>query len=137
MKIRRLDDDRPAGEGEILVRTDEASSEFIGGEPVPVDEDGWFATGDVGRLDEGILYITSRVQEKIIFGGFNVYPAEVEDVARRSALATDAVVVGLPDSACERFPSPASCGPVSRTTRSSSARAALGVTAQAGVPRSR
>jgi acyl-CoA synthetase (AMP-forming)/AMP-acid ligase II len=97
LKIRHLDDDRPEGEGEILVRTDEASTEFIGGAPMPVDVDGWFATGDVGRMDDGILYITGRAQEKIIVGGFNVYPAEVEDVARRSALVRDAVVVGLPD----------------------------------------
>ena len=104
VKFRHLDDDRPVGEGEILVRTDEASSEFIGGERVPVDEDGWFATGDVGRLDDGILYITGRVQEKIIVGGFNVYPAEVEDVARRSVLVTDAVVVGLPDERLGELP---------------------------------
>jgi acyl-CoA synthetase (AMP-forming)/AMP-acid ligase II len=101
VKIRALDAstdrDRPTGEGEILVRTPEASEEFIGGEPVPVDAEGWFATGDVGRLDDGILYITGRVQEKIIVGGFNVYPAEVEDAARRSPLVHDAVVVGLPD----------------------------------------
>ena len=97
VRVRHLDDDRPDGEGEILVRTDEASKEFIGGAPVPVDADGWFSTGDVGRIDDGILYITGRVQEKIIVGGFNVYPAEVEDVARRSALVRDAVVVGLPD----------------------------------------
>ena len=84
VQIRQLDDDRPDGEGEILVRTPETSTEFIGGAPVPVDADGWFATGDVGRIDDGILYITGRVQEKIIVGGFNVYPAEVEDVARRS-----------------------------------------------------
>ena len=95
--IRRLDNDRPAGEGEILVRTDELSTEFLGGAAVPVDEDGWFSTGDVGRMDDGILYITGRVQEKIIVGGFNVYPAEVEDAARRSALVNDAVVVGLAD----------------------------------------
>jgi acyl-CoA synthetase (AMP-forming)/AMP-acid ligase II len=97
VRIRHLDDDRPAGEGEILVRTDEASREFIGGEAVPVDADGWFATGDVGRIDEGILYITGRVQEKMIVGGFNVYPAEVEDAARRSPLVRDVVVVALPD----------------------------------------
>jgi acyl-CoA synthetase (AMP-forming)/AMP-acid ligase II len=104
VKIRHLDDDRPAGEGEILVRTDEATSEFIGGEHVPVDDDGWFATGDVGRMNDDILYITGRVQEKIIVGGFNVYPAEVEDVARRSALVSDAVVVGLPDDRLGEIP---------------------------------
>jgi acyl-CoA synthetase (AMP-forming)/AMP-acid ligase II len=97
VKICPLDDDRPSGEGEILVRTDEASTEFIGGDPVPVDADGWFSTGDVGRFDDEILYITGRVQEKIIVGGFNVYPAEVEDAARRSALVRDAVVVAVPD----------------------------------------
>jgi acyl-CoA synthetase (AMP-forming)/AMP-acid ligase II len=102
--IRHLDDDRPAGEGEILVHTDEASSEFIGGEPVPLDADGWFATGDVGRIDDEILYVTGRVQEKIIVGGFNVYPAEVEDAARRSVLVRDAVVVGLPDERLGELP---------------------------------
>ncbi len=96
VKIRYLADDRPAGEGEI-------SKEFIGGTPVPTD-DGWFATGDVGRLDDGILYITGRVQEKIIVGGFNVYPAEVEDAARRCALVRDAVVVGLPDERLGEIP---------------------------------
>jgi len=104
VKIRHLDDDRPDGEGEILVRTDEASSEFIGGEPMPVDADGWFATGDVGRIDDDILYITGRLQEKIIVGGFNVYPAEVEDVARRSLLVQDAVVVSLPDERLGEIP---------------------------------
>jgi acyl-CoA synthetase (AMP-forming)/AMP-acid ligase II len=97
VRIRPLDDDRPAGEGEILVRTDEASTEFIGGAPVPVDDEGWFATGDVGRIEDGILYITGRAQEKIIVGGFNVYPAEVEDAARRSSLVSEAVVVGVAD----------------------------------------
>jgi acyl-CoA synthetase (AMP-forming)/AMP-acid ligase II len=104
VRIDRLDDDRPEGEGEILVRTDEATKEFIGGAPVPIDADGWFATGDVGRLDEGILFITGRVQEKIIVGGFNVYPAEVEDVARRSPLVDDIVVVGVPDERLGEHP---------------------------------
>jgi acyl-CoA synthetase (AMP-forming)/AMP-acid ligase II len=97
VRLRHLDDDRPSGEGEILVRTPEATNEFIGGAPLPVDEDGWFTTGDVGRFSDGILCITGRVQEKIIVGGFNVYPAEVEDAARRSSLVHDVVVVGLPD----------------------------------------
>jgi acyl-CoA synthetase (AMP-forming)/AMP-acid ligase II len=104
VEIRHLDDDRPDGEGEILVRSEEASKEFLGGEPVPFDAEGWFATGDVGRIDDGILYITGRLQEKMIVGGFNVYPAEVEDVARRSPLVRDAVVVALPDERLGELP---------------------------------
>ncbi len=104
VRFRRLDDDRPEGEGEILVRTREASTEFIGGAPVPIDEEGWFSTGDVGRMEDGILYITGRVQEKIIVGGFNVYPAEVEDAARRSDLVRDVVVVGVPDERLGEIP---------------------------------
>ena len=97
LRIRHLDDDRPEGEGEILVRTGELPTEFVGGQKVPVDAEGWFATGDVGRYDDGILYITGRAEEKIIVGGFNVYPAEVEETLRRSRLVRDAVVVGVPD----------------------------------------
>jgi len=97
VQIRPLDDDRPAGEGEILVRTDEATKEFLGGAPVPIDLDGWFSTGDVGRIDDGILFITGRVQEKMIVGGFNVYPAEVEEAIRRFPAVRDVVVVGVPD----------------------------------------
>jgi len=104
VRFRRLDDDRPEGEGEILVRTDELTTEFIGGAKVPLDDDGWFATGDVGRLDDGILSITGRVQEKIIVGGFNVYPVEVEDAARRSPLVRDAVVVSVPDDRLGEIP---------------------------------
>jgi long-chain acyl-CoA synthetase len=104
VRIRRLDDDRPEGEGEILVRSDEVTDAFIGGDPVPVDDEGFFATGDIGRLTDGILYITGRVQEKIIVGGFNVYPAEVEDVARRSALVRDVVVVSVPDDRLGELP---------------------------------
>jgi acyl-CoA synthetase (AMP-forming)/AMP-acid ligase II len=97
VRIRPLDDDRPPGEGEILVRSGELPAELVGGDELPVDDEGWFATGDVGRLEDGILFITGRAQEKIIVGGFNVYPAEVEDVARRSRLVADIVVVGIPD----------------------------------------
>jgi long-chain acyl-CoA synthetase len=104
IKIRPLDGYRPEGEGELLVRTDELTTEFIGGVKVPLDEEGWFATGDVGRIDDEILYITGRVQEKIIVGGFNVYPAEVEDAARRSPLVRDVVVVGVPDDRLGEIP---------------------------------
>jgi acyl-CoA synthetase (AMP-forming)/AMP-acid ligase II len=98
LKIRPLaDQDRPDGEGEILVRTKAMPAEFVGGAKVPVDEEGWFATGDIGRYEDGILSITGRAQEKIIVGGFNVYPAEVEDAMKRSPLVLDALLVGVPD----------------------------------------
>jgi acyl-CoA synthetase (AMP-forming)/AMP-acid ligase II len=84
--------------GEVMVRNDRLPGTFVGGQNAPIDDEGWFATGDVGYLDEnGILYLTGRLQERFIVGGFNVYPAEVEDVLRKSDLVADAVVVALED----------------------------------------
>ncbi len=63
-----------------------------------IDEDGWLHTGDVGRLDEsGNLTITDRLKDMYISGGFNVYPAEVEQVLLRLDGVLDVAVVGVPD----------------------------------------
>ncbi|MEV5879485.1 FadD3 family acyl-CoA ligase [Streptomyces sp. NPDC052101] len=63
-----------------------------------VDEDGWLRTGDIGVLDErGYLSITDRLKDMYIVGGFNAYPAEVENVLRGHAQIADAAVVGAPD----------------------------------------
>jgi acyl-CoA synthetase (AMP-forming)/AMP-acid ligase II len=92
-------------EGEICVRTSEMPDEFVGGAKVPVDEDGWFATSDVGYLDDNeILYITGRTQEKLIVGGFNVFPAEVEDIARSTEVVLDTVVIGIADERLGEIP---------------------------------
>ncbi len=57
--------------------------------------DGWFWTGDVGVLDEdGRLYIVDRIKDIIIVSGFNVYPAEVENVLLEHPDVRGAVVVG-------------------------------------------
>ncbi|MFM9378730.1 FadD3 family acyl-CoA ligase [Gordonia sp. VNK21] len=66
-----------------------------------IDADGWLHTGDVGTLDErGNLTITDRLKDMYICGGFNVYPAEVEQVLTRVPGVTEAAVIGVPD---ERF----------------------------------
>ncbi|MGI9005147.1 MAG: FadD3 family acyl-CoA ligase [Streptosporangiaceae bacterium] len=63
-----------------------------------IDADGWLHTGDVGHLDErGYLTITDRLTDMYICGGFNVYPAEVEQALTRHPAVAEAAVVGVPD----------------------------------------
>jgi acyl-CoA synthetase (AMP-forming)/AMP-acid ligase II len=63
-----------------------------------IDEDGWLHTGDVGTLDEqGNLTITDRLKDMYISGGFNIYPAEVEQALMRLDGVNDVAVVGVPD----------------------------------------
>lgn len=59
--------------------------------------DGYFRTGDIGRLDEsGFLYITDRAKDVIIRGGENVYCAEVEAVLEAHPAIAEAAVIGVP-----------------------------------------
>lgn len=62
------------------------------------DSDGWFHTGDLGMLDDqGNFIITGRLKEMFISGGFNVYPAEVEDFLYTMPGIGHVAVVGVPD----------------------------------------
>lgn len=64
-----------------------------------VDADGWLDTGDIGHLDpRGNLVITGRSKEMFVVGGFNVYPAEVEQVLTGHDAVAEAAVVGVPDA---------------------------------------
>jgi malonyl-CoA/methylmalonyl-CoA synthetase len=60
--------------------------------------DGWFRTGDIGRVDPatGHLAIRGRIKEMIISGGMNVYPREVELVLEEHPAVAEAAVAGLP-----------------------------------------
>jgi long-chain acyl-CoA synthetase len=60
--------------------------------------DGWFRTGDMGRLDtDGYFTIVDRKKDLIIRGGYNVYPREVEEVLYEHPAVAEAAVIGLPD----------------------------------------
>jgi long-chain acyl-CoA synthetase len=60
--------------------------------------DGWFHSGDIGRVDErGYFYIVDRVKDMIAIGGLKVYPAEVERVLLDHAAVSEAAVAGIPN----------------------------------------
>ena len=60
--------------------------------------DGWFRTGDIGKVDEdGYFVIVDRKKDMIIRGGYNVYPREIEEVLYEHPDVAEAAVVGLPD----------------------------------------
>lgn len=61
--------------------------------------DGWLYTGDIARKDEdGYYYIVGRKKDMIIAGGYNIYPAEIEDVIYEHPSVQEACVFGVPDS---------------------------------------
>lgn len=62
-----------------------------------VRADGWFISGDIGRIDEhGYLHIVGRAKDLIITGGYNVYPIEVESEIDQLAGVAESAVIGLP-----------------------------------------
>jgi long-chain acyl-CoA synthetase len=93
-------DEVPTGEiGEIVIKghnvmkgywnQPEATAEAI--------KDGWFATGDMAKVDEdGYFFIVDRKKELIIRGGYNVYPREVEEVLYEHPAIREVAVIGVP-----------------------------------------
>jgi long-chain acyl-CoA synthetase len=91
----------PAGEvGEVAVR---GPNVMLGywqrpEETAAVLADGWYHTGDLGRLDDaGYLYLVDRAKDMIVSGGENVYSIEVEDVLHRHPAVREVAVFGIPD----------------------------------------
>jgi len=63
-----------------------------------IDADGWLHTGDIGEMDErGYLWITDRLKDMFITGGFNAYPAEIENLLLGHEGIAQAAVIGIPD----------------------------------------
>jgi acyl-CoA synthetase (AMP-forming)/AMP-acid ligase II len=67
-------------------------------ESIDAIQDGWFSAGDIAyRDDEGYIYLIDRKNDKIISGGVNIFPREIEEVLLRHPFITEAAVFGIPD----------------------------------------
>lgn len=92
----------PTGEvGEVVVRGHNVMKGYYNKSDetaVTIRGNGWFHTGDLGKMDEDkFLYIVDRAKDMIIRGGFNVYPREVEEVLMTHHSVSLASVLGIPD----------------------------------------
>ncbi|MGW2409650.1 FadD3 family acyl-CoA ligase [Streptomyces sp. NPDC001739] len=91
----------PGQPGEVLVRGHQVMRGYFEDPEETakaVDADGWLHTGDVGVLDPaGNLRITDRIKDMFIVGGFNAYPAEIEQLLGRHPDILDVAVIGIPD----------------------------------------
>ena len=95
--------DLPAGEaGEILLRGPSIMSHYLDDPEATAEAlspDGWLRTGDLGVVDErGNLRIVGRVKDMFIVGGFNAYPAEIENLLLAHPDIQQAAVIGVPDA---------------------------------------
>jgi acyl-CoA synthetase (AMP-forming)/AMP-acid ligase II len=95
-------EDLPVGEhGEIWLRTPQLMKGFLGKPEetaAVITEDGWFRTGDMGRVDdEGFVFVEDRLKDMIISGGENVYSPEIERVLAEHPAVMEVAIIGVPD----------------------------------------
>lgn len=92
---------RLADNGEVLARGEMVMAGYLDDPEATaqtIDSEGWLHTGDIGEIDEaGNLRITDRLKDMYISGGFNVYPAEIEQALARLDGVQDSAVIGVPD----------------------------------------
>jgi len=92
----------PRGEpGEIVIRGYNVMRGYLDDPEqtaATIDADGWLHSGDIGVMDDrGYVQITDRVKDMFIVGGFNAYPAEIENIMMRHPDIGQVAVVGIPD----------------------------------------
>ena len=87
--------------GEIVVRGFNVMSHYFNNAEATaeaIDADGWLHTGDIGVLDHDCnIRITDRLKDMFISGGFNCYPAEIENQLLQHAAVAQVAIVGMPD----------------------------------------
>lgn len=103
-QVRILDADGaevPIGhEGEIVAKVEGQMRLYWGDEVLTASRlrEGWVHTQDIGRLDDnGFLYVLDRVDDMIVSGGFNIWPAELETTLADHPDVLEAAVFGVPD----------------------------------------
>ena len=101
--VRVVDDDdrtlAPGEIGELLIHTPAAMDGYLGAEEETraVLRDGWFRTGDLATLSaDGWVRIAGRKRERILRGGYSVFPAEVEAALLAHPAVAEAAVIGVP-----------------------------------------
>jgi acyl-CoA synthetase (AMP-forming)/AMP-acid ligase II len=112
VEVRIADDmgrDLPPGQpGEILARGECVMVGYMDNQEATaaaIDADGWLHTGDIGMIDEeNYIKIVDRKKEMLIVGGFNTYPAEIEQLMSRHPSIAQAAVVGMPDERLGEVP---------------------------------
>ena len=92
----------PVGQpGELWFKTPQLMKGYLGKPEETakvITEDGWFRTGDIGKVDEGgYVYVEDRLKDMIISGGENIYSPEVERVMSEHPAVAEVAVIGVPD----------------------------------------
>lgn len=92
----------PTGEaGELWFHTPQLMKGYLGKPEETakvITEDGWFRTGDIGRVDaDGYVYVEDRLKDMIISGGENIYSPEVERVVSEHPAVLEVAIIGVPD----------------------------------------
>ena len=106
-------DDEPASSGRVLphreLKVDENNEILVRGETMfagylrdgavqpAIDADGWFHTGDIGRIENGLLFVTGRRDNMFISGGENIYPETIERALLELPNVEQAIVVAQPN----------------------------------------
>ncbi len=105
LEVRCVDPDGvevPRGEpGELVIRGYAVMRGYLDDESetaATIDADGWLHTGDIAEMDEaGYVRITDRTKDMFIVGGFNAYPAEIENLMLANEAIAQVAVIGIPD----------------------------------------
>jgi long-chain acyl-CoA synthetase len=99
--VNENDEDVACGDvGEIIIRGKNVMKGYYNKLAATAEamKNGWLHTGDLGKFDsDGYLYVVDRKKDLIITGGYNIYPAEVENILYRHPKIAMATVIGIPD----------------------------------------